>query len=46
MQKFDMKERFNLKKVNDVEINSIRVEFQICLHLWITWVVVVVVVVM
>jgi len=38
-------ERFNLMKLNMMEVNSIRLKSQIGLQLWETWVVVVVVVV-
>jgi hypothetical protein len=32
-KKFDM-ERFNLKKLNDIEVKSIRLKFQISMQLW------------
>jgi len=39
-------ERFNLRNINDVEAKIIWLKSQICLQLWKTWMVVVVVVIM
>jgi hypothetical protein len=36
VKKFDM-ETFNLKKLNDVEVNSVKLKSEIGMQLWKTW---------